>query len=78
MNPQPVLKQPFSNIQLELLKLFADDIPEQDLKVIQRMIVRYFAEKASAEADEIWSEKGYSAEELLKENMRTPYKSAKK
>jgi len=47
---------PLSNIQLELLKLYADNIPEDDLKNIQRMIARYFAEKAIQQADEIWEE----------------------
>lgn len=42
------------------------------------MIARYFADKARTEAQEVWVEKGYSAEQLLQENMRTPYKSAQK
>lgn len=67
-----VTKQPLSNIQLQLLQLFAQDVPEEDLKEIRRMIVRYFAEKATAAADKDWDEKGYSAEQLKKEHMRTP------
>ena len=70
--PQP----PLSNLQLHLLKLFAAGVSEEDLKAIQRMIARYFADKASAEARIVWEEKGYTAEQLLQENMRTPYKSA--
>ncbi|MFN0213876.1 MAG: hypothetical protein ACKVT2_06430 [Saprospiraceae bacterium] len=72
------LKLPLSNLQLQLLKLYADGVSENDLKVIQRMIARYFADKASAEAQKVWLEKGYIAEQLLQENMRTPYKSAQK
>ena len=37
------------------------------------MIVRYFAEKATAAADKDWDEKGYDADALLNEHMRTPY-----
>jgi hypothetical protein len=72
------IKQPLSNVQLQLLKLFAQDVPEEDLKEIQRMIVRYFAEKATAAADKDWDEKGYTAEQFKKEHMRTPYKKGKK
>ncbi len=70
-------KQPLSNIQLRLLQLFAQDVSDEDLKAIQRMIVRYFAEKATAVANEDWDEKGYTAEAFKAEHMRTAYKSAK-
>lgn len=62
---------PLSNLQLHLLKLFASGVSEEDLKAIQRMISRYFADKASAEARQVWDEKGFTAEQLLQENMRT-------
>ena len=71
-------KQPLSNLQLHLLKLYAEGISEEDLKAIQRMIARYFADKASAEAKEVWDEEGYTAKQLLEENMRTSYKSTSK
>lgn len=69
------LSFPLSNLQLQLLQLYADGISEEDLKAIQRMIARYFADKASEEAQEVWEEKGYNAQQLLEENMRTPYKN---
>ena len=65
-------KPPLSNLQLQLLKLYAAGVSDQDLKAIQRMIARYFADKASTEAQEVWEEKGYTAEQMLQENMRTP------
>lgn len=71
-------KPPLSNLQLQLLQLYADGVSDEDLKNIQRLIARYFADKASAEATEVWQEKGYTAEQLLEEDMRTPYKSAQK
>ena len=70
-------KQPLSNVQLKLLQLFAQDVSDEDLKAIQRMIVHYFAEKATALANEDWDEKGYTAESFKAEHMRTPYKNAK-
>lgn len=39
------LQQPFSNIQLELLKLYSRNIPENDLMQIRLFLARYFAEK---------------------------------
>lgn len=44
-------RQPLSNLQLTLLNLYATDISEEDLKAIQRLIARYFAEKATELAD---------------------------
>ncbi len=78
MSHQISARPPLNNLQLELLKLYADGISDVDLKAIQRLIARYFAEKASDEADKIWEEKGYSAEEILKEHSRTPYVASNK
>jgi hypothetical protein len=71
-------KLALSNLQLQLLKLYAEGVSDHDLKAIRRMIARYFADKASADAQVVWTEKGYDAAQFLKENMRTPYKSAQK
>jgi hypothetical protein len=78
MDSKLTIQQPFSNLQLELLKLYADNIPEKDLKAIQRLIARYFADQATKEADKIWDEKGYTAEKLLSGHERTPYKTTGK
>ena len=72
------LKSPLTNLQLELLKLFAREVSEEDLLEIKRMLVKFFAEKAMDEADKIWEEKGWTdedAERLSNTRMRTPYKS---
>jgi hypothetical protein len=52
--------QPLSNLQQELLKLYASNIDEADLLHIKRYIAQYFAEKAIREADQIWDERKYS------------------
>lgn len=70
------LKMPLSNVQLELLKLFSTDLPEEDLLAIKRLLVNFLAEKATRLADQIWEEKGWTNEDMdrmLKEHMRTPY-----
>lgn len=56
------IKQPFSNVQMELLKLYAAGVQDQYLGEIKEMIARYLLAKAREEAGMIWQEKGYSAE----------------
>ena len=68
-------RQPLSNLQLTLLNLYATDVSEEDLKAIQRLIARYFAEKATELANQDYIEKGYKAKDFLKEHIRTPYTS---
>lgn len=72
------VKRPFSNMQLELLKLFSRDLSEEDLKAIKRLIVQYLSKKATQLSDQMWEEKGWTNEDmdnLLDTHMRTPYKS---
>jgi hypothetical protein len=57
---------PFSNLQLELLKLYATNVPEADLLEIKRFLARFFMKKAIAEADEIWDERQYTPELMAK------------
>ncbi len=51
---------PLSNIQLELLKLFSNNIPERHLAELKNLIARFLLEKARDKADSIWEERGYS------------------
>jgi hypothetical protein len=57
---------PFSNLQLELLKLYSTNIPDSDLLVIQRFLARFFMQKAIDEADKIWDERKYTPELMQK------------
>lgn len=74
MSASASISQPFNNVQLELLKLFADNIPDEDLLAIKALISRYFLEKAKDEADQMWEAKKMDAHELLKKHRRTPYR----
>lgn len=49
-----------SNLQLELLKLYAHNVDEQDLQAIRQLIGLYFAEKASAAMDAFIEEKEFT------------------
>lgn len=80
METQHTKPSSLSNLQREMLKLFAQDVPEEDLIAIRQLIGQYFAEKAMDLADESWQKKGWTnkdADKLLKSKMRTPYKSDK-
>ena len=50
---QTIQNSELSNLQLELLKLFSPNVPEQDLKNIKNYLSSYFAQKAIKEADKI-------------------------
>ena len=59
---QTIQNSELSNLQLDLLKLFSTNVPEQDLKNIKNYLSNYFAQKAIKEADKIWDEKSFSNE----------------
>ena len=72
---------PLTNLQLELLKLFAQNVGDEDLIAIHRLIAHYFAEKAMDLADQAWEEKGWTDEDAARmahTKMRTPYKTSRK
>lgn len=54
--------QPFSNMQMELMKLYAAGVQDQYLAEIKEMIARYLLAKAREEAGNVWKEKGYTSE----------------
>lgn len=61
MQPQPAS---MSNLQLELLKLYARDIQEADLLAIRYMIGLYFAEKATAAMDNFIAHNNLTPQQL--------------
>ena len=74
------LDYPLTNLQLELLKLFAHEVPEEDLHAVRRFLTQMFAEKAMDAADQVWEQDGWTedyASRLSHEHMRTPYRKDK-
>ena len=70
---QPVLKQPFTNVQLELLKIFSHQLPESDLIDLKKTLALFFAEKLIVQADKIWENQNWDndlVDELLHTKMR--------
>lgn len=72
--PELIVQQPFSNLQLELLSLYTRNISEAELLQIRDMLARFFADRATKRANEVWKEKGFDAKEILKMHRRTPYR----
>jgi hypothetical protein len=73
------VKQPFTNLQLEILKLYARQVSEHDLLKIKKLLAKYFAQKAMDLADQAWDEKGWTSEDeekLLNEHFRKSSKTA--
>jgi len=69
-SPNPTTT-PFTNLQAELLKLFATEIPDEHLQELKKIIAQFLLEKARDKADKIWDERGYTqqtVERLLNES----------
>ncbi|MBP6812446.1 MAG: hypothetical protein KA138_13045, partial [Saprospiraceae bacterium] len=73
MSSAQTIPQPLSNLQLELLKLYARKVSEQDLVQIKLLLGQYFADKASDLADKVWEEKKLTEGKILGKHRRTPY-----
>lgn len=58
------LQAPLSNLQQELLKLYARNIPNEDLLHIKDYLAKYFLQKSIDEADKIWDERKYTNETM--------------
>ncbi len=70
---QDTLKQPFSNVQLELLKTFSHQLSESDLIELKKVLANFFAQKLIQQADKVWEEKNWddqTIENLLTTKMR--------
>lgn len=67
------IRQPLSNVQLEILKVFSYDLSTNELQDFKDLIAKYFAERAIQFADKNWDEKGWNDEDvdkMLKTKMR--------
>lgn len=51
---------PLTNLQLEILKVYSVELPEEQLLEVRDILARYFADKASDEMDRLWEEKNWS------------------
>ena len=52
--------QPFTNLQQEILKLYAQQVSEADLLNIRTLIGQYFAQRLTRLADRAWEQQGWT------------------
>ena len=62
------LKPGFSNLQLEILKLYTNGIPDNQLIEIKWLLGKYFAEKATHGMDQFIQEKGLTENDLIEKS----------
>ena len=57
--------QKLSDIQLHLLRFFSErKVSAEETLEIQRIIALYYADKADAVMDKMWSEKAFNSEKM--------------
>ncbi len=59
-----MLKQPLTNLQMEILELYSTNLTEEDLIVLKTMLAKFYARRAIREADRIWDEKHLTNEDM--------------
>lgn len=57
-------KTKFTNLQEELLQLYARQVSEQDLKNIRELIGAYFAGRLTSLADASWEKNGWTQQDM--------------
>lgn len=71
-----VMSEPMSNLQLELLKLYATNLPESQLLEIKKLLADYFAKQIDLEMNALWDAKGWNEDTIeawKQERLRTRY-----
>jgi hypothetical protein len=61
---QSTLKMPFSNVQQELLQLYAHHVSDNDLNNIKELLGNYFANRLSQLADQAWHNNNWTNEDM--------------
>lgn len=67
------IKQPLTNVQLELLKVFTHNLTDEDLKELKKVLASFFANRLVEKANKAWDEKGWTEEDtqrMLNTKMR--------
>jgi hypothetical protein len=55
-----MIAQPLTNVQVELLKIFAYQVDEQTLLVLRDMLSDFFAKQATQQFDVLWEKNNWS------------------
>ena len=54
-----------SNLQLELLRLYGNDVSDETLREVKSILANYFADKATDAMDKVWEEKNLTAQDMV-------------
>ena len=57
---------PLTNLQLEILKVFSYQLPEEELIEMKQVLVEFFAKRVKKRASEIWKENQYTHDDMDK------------
>ena len=57
---QSASNPPLSNVQIELLKLYATGVADETLIDLKRTMAKFFLDRMRKSADKVWEEKGYT------------------
>ena len=81
MTTQAVLPMPFNAAQLELIKLFAAGINNEDLAQLRQILIDFKFSKVTQLADQILDKRNWSESDLAanaQKVKRSPYKAKRK
>jgi hypothetical protein len=70
------IQTPFTEPQLDLLRMFSHKVDDNNWVEIKKLIAAYFAKKAVEEANRVWDEQNWGDQKidmLLNTHLRTPY-----
>ena len=54
------VKQPLSNVQIELLKIYSTNISEPEMKELKNLLAQFYANKSIENANKSWKDKNLS------------------
>jgi hypothetical protein len=63
------LTLPLSNVQTELLRLYATNLPESDLIELKKNSANFYAERSIKRANQIWDERDCTQPGLTNDDM---------
>jgi hypothetical protein len=58
------LQLPLTNTQLELLKLYATELSEEDLQELRDVLAEFYARKSIQKADQVWDNQNLSNDDM--------------
>ena len=60
------LPQKPTNVQVMIMELFPNDLPDEDLKKIRNVLTKHFAKEATLEAEKFMKSRGKTLKDLEK------------